>query len=468
MSEATELETYLDRTAERRLASYHDLLRIPSISGLSEYAADCRRAADWLAADLRAAGIESVEVSETGGHPVVYGEWLHAAGAPTVLVYGHYDVQPVDPLELWQRPPFEPFVKDGRMLGRGAADDKGQVHAHVRAAEALLATRGRLPVNVRYLFEGEEESGSPNLEAWLLANLGRLAADVVVISDTGFYQGNRPAITLSVRGNMYAQIDVTGPDVDLHSGSYGGAVENPANALARILSELKDRDGIIRIPGFYDEVVPLSEVDRRSFAELPFDPEALRVEMGVPALAGETGFTVSERRGGRPTLDVNGLWGGFQGERSKTIIPAHAHAKVSCRLVADQDPLVIFGRLRDHVLAVAPPGVRVEVSLIDTARPMSTPADHPAVGAAARAVSAAFGADPLYIRSGGSIPVCAMVLDVLGAPVVLMGFANPDDNAHAPNESMVLANWERGIRAVCHLFDELAATTGLAPTPATA
>jgi len=463
-----DLEAYLVRTAHRSLASYQELLRIPSISGLSAHAADCRRAAEWLAADLRAAGIESVEVSETGGHPVVYGDWLHALGAPTVLVYGHYDAQPVDPLELWQRPPFEPFVKDGRMLGRGAADDKGQVHAHVRAAEALLATRGRLPVNVRYLFEGEEESGSPNLESWLLANLGRLPADVVVISDTGFFQGNRPAITLSVRGMMYAQIDVTGPDVDLHSGGYGGAVENPANALARILSELKDRDGIIRIPGFYDEVVPLSEADRRAFAELPFDPDALRAETGVPALAGETAYTVSERRGGRPTLDVNGLWGGFQGERTKTIIPAHAHAKVSCRLVADQDPKVIFGRLRDHVLAVAPPGVRIEVSLLDTAQPMSTPIEHPAVGAAARAIAAAFGQEPLFIRGGGSIPVCAMVRDALGAPVVLMGFANPDDNAHAPNESMVLANWDRGIRAVCRMFDELAATAGLTPRAAIA
>ncbi|MCI0344645.1 MAG: dipeptidase, partial [Chloroflexi bacterium] len=377
----------------------------------------------------------------------------------TVLVYGHFDVQPVDPLDMWRHPPFEPFVANGRMYGRGAADDKGQVHAHLRAAEALLATRGGYPLNVRYLFEGEEESGSEHLEAWLTANRSRLEADVVLISDTGFHQGNTPAICLSVRGNMYAQIDVSGPAVDLHSGGFGGVVENPANALARIISELKDRDGVVRIPGFYDDVVPLSEADRAAFAALPFDPDALLAETGVPALAGEAGYTVPERRGGRPTLDVNGLWGGFQGERTKTIIPAHAHAKVSCRLVANQDPTVIFERLRAYVLEVAPPGVRVEVNLLDISKPLSTPPDDPAMLAARRAIAAAFGAEPVLLKGGGSLPVCAMVHDALGAPVVLMGFANDDDNAHAPNESMILANWERGTRAIVGVFDELAATT---------
>lgn len=454
-----ELESFLGESAERRLESYHELLRIPSISGLTAHAGDCRRTAEWIAADLRASGVERVEVSETGGHPVVYGDWLHADGAPTVLVYGHYDVQPVDPLDLWKHPPFEPFVENGRMYGRGAADDKGQVHAHLRAAEALLATRGRYPLNIRYLFEGEEESGSTHLESWLTANRDRLDADVVLISDTGFSQGNRPAICVSIRGNMYAQIDVTGPKVDLHSGGYGGAVENPANALARIISELKDRDGVVQVPGFYDDVVPLSEADRAAYAALPFDENALIEEIGVPVLAGEAGYTVPERRGGRPTLDVPGLWGGFQGERSKTIIPAHAHAKVSCRLVANQDPTVIFEQLEAYVLGVAPPGVRVEVTLIDTALPLSTPVDDPAVVAASRAIEATFGAAPLYIRSGGSIPVAAMVHDALAAPVVLMGFANDDGNAHAPNESMVVANYEGGIRAIVRYFDELAATT---------
>ncbi len=451
-----DIEAYLAQTAERRLDSYRELLRIPSISALSVHAPDCRRAAEWIAADMAAIGLENVEVSDTGGHPVVYGDHLHAAGAPTVLVYCHYDVQPVDPLELWRRPPFEPHVRDGRMLGRGAADDKGQLHAHLRAAEAMLATTGGLPINVRYLFEGEEESGSPNLEPWLLANRDRLTAGVVVISDTGFFDGNRPAITLSVRGMMYAQIDVEGPPIDLHSGSFGGAVENPANALARIISELKDRDGLVRIPGFYDRVRPISEADRAAFAELPFDEGAFQAGIGVPALAGERGYSVVERRGARPTLDVNGLWGGFQGERTKTIIPAHAHAKVSCRLVADQDPDEVFSALRAFVLEVAPPGVGVDLRLLDKSQPMSTPAGHPAVAAAAAAIEDAFGRRPLFIRSGGSIPVCAMVRDSLGLPVVLMGFANPDDQAHAPNESMVLANYEGGIRAICGLFDRLA------------
>ena len=452
------VEAFLaDHTAER-VESYKAFLRIPSISALSANAADCRRAAEWVAADLTASGVEHVEVSETGGHPVVYGDWLHADDAPTVLVYGHYDVQPVDPLDLWKHPPFEPFVENGRIYGRGAADDKGQVHAHLRAAEALLATRGGYPLNIRYLFEGEEESGSTHLEAWLNANLVRLAADVVLISDTGFSQGNRPAICVSIRGNMYAQIDVTGPKVDLHSGGYGGAVENPANALARIISELKDRDGVVRVPGFYDDVVPLSEDDRAGYAALPFNETALIEETGVPSLAGEAGYTVPERRGGRPTLDIPGLWGGFQGERSKTIIPAHAHAKLSCRLVANQDPIEIFERLKAYILQVAPPGVRVDVTLIDTSLPLSTPVDDPAVVAASHAVEATFGVEPLFIRSGGSIPVAAMVHNVLDAPVVLMGFANDDDNAHAPNESMILANYEGAIRAIVRYFDELATT----------
>ena len=460
-----DLEAYLTEAAERRLESYKEFLRIPSISALSAHAGDCRRAAEWVAADLRASGVEHVEVSETGGHPVVYGDWLHAGDAPTVLVYGHFDVQPVDPLDKWTHPPFEPFVANGRMYGRGAADDKGQIHAHLRAAEALLATRGGYPVNVRYLFEGEEESGSEHLEAWLTANRARLDADVVLISDTGFHQGNTPAICLSVRGNMYAQIDVSGPHVDLHSGGFGGAVENPANALARIISELKGRDGVVRIPGFYDDVVPLSDADRAAFAALPFDPDALAADTGVPALAGEAGYTVPERRGGRPTLDVNGLWGGFQGERTKTIIPAHAHAKVSCRLVANQDPNAIFEQLKAYVLEVAPPGVRVEVNLLDIAKPLSTPPDDPAMLAARRALAAAFGVEPVLLKGGGSLPVCAMVHDALGAPVVLMGFANDDDNAHAPNESMILANWEGGIRAIVRVFDELAVAK-LAAAPA--
>jgi acetylornithine deacetylase/succinyl-diaminopimelate desuccinylase-like protein len=457
-----DIEAYLDRNKQQRLESYKDFLRIPSISALPDHAADCRRAAEFVARELKRMGVEHVEVSETGGHPVVYGDWLHAEGKPTAIVYGHYDVQPVDPLDLWHSPPFEPVVKDGRMLARGAADDKGQVHMHLRATEALLATRKALPVNLRFVFEGEEESTSVHLERWLEANRHRLAADVAIISDTSFFEGNVPAITLGLRGIMYAQIDVSGTPVDLHSGSYGGSVENPANALARIIAALKGPDGKILVPGFYDDVVPLSDQDREAFAALPFDENAYRKGIGAKALAGEAGYSVLERRGGRPTLDVNGLWGGFQGEGSKTIIPAHAHAKVSCRLVVNQDPDRIFQLFRDFVLRIAPPGVEVAVTNLGGGRPSLTPMDHPATKAAARAIERAFGRAPVYMREGGSIPVCATFESVLGLPVVLAGFTNPDDNAHAPNESMVLDNYERGIRAITYLWDELA-TADLRP-----
>lgn len=453
----SDLERYLDATAGRRLDSYVEFLRIPSISTLPEHAGDCRRAAEWIAGQLRTIGIEHVEVCETGGHPLVYGDWLHADGAPTVLVYAHYDVQPVDPLELWVKPPFEPRVENGRIYARGAADDKSHVHLHLRAAEAILATRGGLPVNLRFVFEGEEESSSVHLDAWIAANRERLAADVVFISDSGFFEGNRPAITVGLRGLMYAQIDVTGTAVDLHSGSYGGAVQNPANALASIIAALKGPDGRVCIPGFYDAVVPLTERDRAAFAGLPFDDDAYREALGLPALFGEEGFGTLERRGARPTLDVNGLWGGFTGEGSKTIIPAHAHAKVSCRLVANQDPDLIFEQFRREVLRLAPPGVRVDVRYLGGGRPSLTPIDHPATQAAARAIRATFGVEPLYIREGGSIPVCASFETLLGLPVVLLGFTPPDDNAHAPNESMELANYESGLRAVARCWDELAA-----------
>jgi acetylornithine deacetylase/succinyl-diaminopimelate desuccinylase-like protein len=401
--------------------------------------------------------MEHVDVAETGGHPIVYADWLHAPDAPTVLVYCHYDVQPVDPLELWTSPPFEPVIEDNRIRGRGVADDKGQLHLHLRATEALLATRGGLPVNLKFVFEGEEESSSIHLDAWLNANRGRLAADFAVISDTGFFEGNLPAITVGLRGLMYAQIDVTGTAVDLHSGGYGGAVQNPANALASIIAGLKGADGRILIPGFYDDVVALDPAERERFAALPFDEAAYLDRLGLPALFGEEGYSTLERRGARPTLDVNGIWGGFQGEGSKTIIPAHAHAKVSCRLVPNQDPDRIFAAFRDHVLRIAPPGVRVEVCSLGGGFPSVTPVDHPATQAAARALEATFGKAPLFVREGGSIPICATFEDTLDLPVVLLGLGQPDSHAHAPNEWMDLRNYETGIRAVARMWDEVAA-----------
>ena len=451
-----DLERFLDERRESRLESYKALLRIPSISALPEHARDCRATAEWIAADLRASGVEHVELAETGGHPVVYGDWLHADGAPTVIVYCHYDVQPVDPLDLWKSPPFEPVVEGNRMLARGSADDKGQLHMHLRATEALLATRGRLPVNLKFVFEGEEESGSVNLDRWLAAERERLVADLAVISDTGFLEGNLPAITIALRGLMYAQIDVIGTAVDLHSGSYGGAVQNPANALAQIIAALKGPDGRIRIPGFYDDVVALTDAERAAVAALPFDEEAYRAHLGLPALVGEVGFSTLERRGTRPTLDVNGIWGGFQGEGAKTIIPAHAHAKVSCRLVSNQDSQRILEQFKAYVDEIAPPGVVVTVTDLGGGEPSLTPIDHPATQAAARALAATFGREPVYIREGGSIPVCASFEGILGLPVVLLGFDPPDQQAHAPNEWMDLTNYEVGIRTIVRMWDELA------------
>jgi acetylornithine deacetylase/succinyl-diaminopimelate desuccinylase-like protein len=452
----TTLDDHLAATRDERLESYKAFLRIPSISALPEHAADCRRAADWLVAAMTAAGLEHVEAAETGGNPVVYADWLHAPDAPTILIYAHYDVQPVDPLDLWTSPPFEPVVVGDRITGRGVADDKGQLHLHLRATEALLATRGRLPVNLKFVFEGEEESSSVHLDDWLRANRDRLTADFALISDTGFFEGNVPAITIALRGMMYAQIDVSGTAVDLHSGGYGGAVENPANALARIIAGLKDESGRILVPGFYDDVVELTADERQLIEELPFDEDAYLARLGLPALHGETGYSTLERRATRPTLDVNGLWGGFQGEGSKTIIPAHAHAKVSCRLVSAQDPDRIFAAFRDHVLAIAPAGVRVDVQMLGGGRPSLTPADHPATQAAARALEATFGRAPVYVREGGSIPVCATFEEALDLPVVLLGFSPPDDQAHAPNEWMDLANYETAIRTVARLWDEVA------------
>lgn len=457
---ATDLESYLLESRDRRLGSYLELLRIPSISALPQHAADCRVAAEWVARRMGAIGIEHVELSETGGHPIVYGDWLHADGAPTAIAYAHYDVQPVDPLEQWTSPPFEPVVRGDRVMARGASDDKSSVSILLDAAEALLATRDGLPINLRFVFEGEEESTSAHLEPWLEANRERLAGDVALICDNGFFEGNLPAITISLRGMMYAQIDVHGPFQDVHSGGFGGAVANPANALAHIIAALKGPDGRIRIPGFYDRVDPLTEADRAALAALPFDEETYRRSLRVPELVGEAGYSILERKTARPTLDVNGMWSGFQGSGSKTIIPGTAHAKVSCRLVADQDPEEIFELLKSYVAEIAPPGVRVEVHSLGNGRPSSTSVDHPATQAAARAIRDVFGRQPLFIREGGSIPFVAAFESVLGLPLVLLGFTPPDGNFHAPNEWMDLNNYEGGVRAIARCWDELAKLPG--------
>ena len=453
-----DLDSFVDETRDARIADFLELLRIPSIGTLHENDADTQATAQFIADRFAAMGFDNVEVSPTARHPIVYADWLHAEGAPTVIVYAHYDVQPVDPLDLWHRAPFEPVIEDGRVYARGASDDKSHVNLHLWAARAWLERRGRLPVNLRIVMEGEEESGSENFEPWILANRERLDADLVVISDTGFYEGNRPAITIGLRGLVYMQIDVTGPQLDLHSGSFGGNVQNPANALAAIVTRLKNDDGSIAVPGFYDEVRPLTERDRDEFARMPFDEAQYVADYGLHSVFGEPGMSVMERRGARPTLDVNGIWGGFQGEGSKTIIPAHAHAKVSCRLVADMDPERTFQRVRHYVMSIAPEGVDVTVRKLNEGMWSLTASDHPATQAAAGAIQEVFGEQPVYLREGGSIPAGAVFSKVLGVPVVLLGFTQPDDQIHAPNENIRLDNLEGGLRTIIRYWDRLSRT----------
>ena len=451
------LERFLVDTADARLADFVELLRFPSVGGMPAHDADTRACAEWVAARLRRAGFETVEVSETPRHPVVYGEWLGAPGAPTVIAYAHYDVQPVEPLELWVRPPFEPRFEDRRVYARGAGDDKAQVHMHIAAAEALLRTAGRLPLNLKFVFEGEEESGSEHLDGWLEAHRARLGADVAVISDGAFFEGNIPAVGYALRGLTYVEIRVTGPNLDLHSGGYGGTVENPAHALAGIIASFHDADHRVAVPGFYNEVETVSDEERATLAQLPFDTEGYRQSVGVPVLVGEDGYSPLEQRWIRPTLDVNGIWGGWTGDGPKTIIPAWAAAKVSCRLVPNQDPMRIFELIRDHVGAVTPAGVRAEVRLINVGRPAVTPIDHPATAEALAALEDSFERPPVFIREGGTVPVAASFQTILGLPIVLFGFARPDGQAHAPNEWMDLDNYEGGIRAIVRYWQRLAA-----------
>ena len=439
-----------------RMERYAAFLRIPSVSAEPQHAADCRAAAEWLAGELRRIGASRVAVSETGGHPIVVAERIEDPALPTIVIYGHYDVQPGDPLDLWKTSPFEPIVRDGRMLGRGAADDKGQILIHLAALEALLQVRGKLPVNVKYVFEGEEESSSVNLEAWMRANPERCSGDAVIISDSGFFDGNLPAITVGLRGITYLQVDVRASDLDLHSGSYGGAVINPANALAAMIASLHDERRHVTVPGFYDDVVELGAADRAAFAALPFEEGPYLEGIGARELYGEEGFSTVERRGGRPTLDVNGIWGGFTGDGSKTIIPAHAHAKISCRLVTAQDPERVFAAVSAALRAAAPKGLQVEITNLGNGHPFLTPLGDPYLTASTDALRATFGREPLAIREGGSIPIAALFQRELGLPVVLLGFTPPDDNAHAPNESMDLGNFEGGIRAVIRALDAIA------------
>jgi len=457
MANTDDLTRYCEEHREDALAELDAWLRIPSISADSAYQGDVRRAAEHAAARMRAIGMTRAEVLETKGHPVVYGEWLGAPGKPTALVYGHYDVQPVDPLELWTSPPFDPQVRDGMLFARGAVDDKGQVVMHWKAFEAHLKTRGALPVNLKFLIEGEEEIGSPNFDDFVARNRDLLACDVVVISDTPVFAEDVPSLTIAVRGLVGWEIHVDGPSGDQHSGLFGGAIENPIMALACILAKLKDETGHIAVPGFYDDVRELTPHERREISELPYDERAEARRMGVPQLHGEHGYHPLERMWWRPTLDCNGIWGGYQGEGSKTIIPAKAGCKLTARLVPNQDPARVTRLIKEYILAIAPPGVRVHVDSFESGPAIVTSRDHPATRAAARAMEKAFGKPPVTIGMGGSIGPVGTFDRVLHLPQVLIGVGLPDDQTHAPNEKFTLSQFYGGIKTMAYLWDELAA-----------
>jgi acetylornithine deacetylase/succinyl-diaminopimelate desuccinylase-like protein len=455
-----DIDAFLTTHDARIHSELFDLLRIPSVSARSEHNADTARAAEWVAKSLRDAGLEA-KIHKTPGHPVVIGEWRKApAGAPTILVYGHYDVQPAEPLELWNSPPFEPTLRDGRIYARGSIDDKGQLFLHVKALEAHLKTRGTLPVNVIVLAEGEEEVGSDHLAPFIEQHAKQLKCDGVVISDSSMFAPGLPSILSSLRGLAYFQIDVQGPSVDLHSGSYGGAVVNPAMALARILSTLHNADGHIAIPGFYDKVRDWPAKVLEQMKSLPFTDETFRHEVGAPALGGEKGYTTLERIWTRPTCEVNGLLSGYTGEGAKTVLPAVAMAKVSCRLVPDQDPKEIEALMEAHVARVAPKGVTVKVTHLHGGRPWRADLEGPLFDAARRALKTAFGKEPVITGEGGSIPVVGDFQRILGVPVLLVGFGLPGENAHAPNEWMSDDNFTKGIRAIAALWDELGKSRG--------
>ena len=453
------LDQVLERARGRRAeaeAQLFELISIPSVSALPEHRADCRRAAGWLAQKLRSLGmdVQVVDVLD-GGHPVVVAEWLGRPGAPTLTVYGHYDVQPPDPLDEWESPPFEPTVRDGFVYGRGADDNKAQHLASVLAAAHWFASGGP-PVNLRFLIEGEEEVSGRSLPTYIRANAERLTTDYLLIADGSFEAPGLPTVVTGLRGLLYTEIEVVGPRVDLHSGIFGGVAPNPFNSLAHILAGLKDRDGVIQIPGFYDDVEPPSAEELEEWKTVPITAELLRAEMGVTELAGEAGYSVLERMSTRPTLDVHGVMGGFTGAGSKTVIPARARAKVSTRLVPRQDPARVLAGLREAVARLATPGTQAHVVELGSAPPVRLAADHPGVDALRKAFSAAYGATPVLIREGGSIPVTIDFQEALDTRMLVTGFGLPDDALHSPNERMSLDQYHRGLEAVIHLMHELA------------
>jgi acetylornithine deacetylase/succinyl-diaminopimelate desuccinylase-like protein len=450
-----EVLSYLESNKDRYLSEVKDFLAIQSVSSQSLHNTDMRRCADWTAGQMRTIGLNNVRIMDTAGHPVVYGEWLGAPGRPTILLYGHYDVQPVDPVNLWTSPPFEGTVRDGNLYARGSSDDKGQVFIHLKAVEACMKNTGSLPINIKMLIEGEEEVGSENLDKFVVEHKDLLKADLVVISDSSMFAKGVPSVCYGLRGLAYMEVEVTGPNSDLHSGSFGGSVHNPVQALSEIIASLHDKNGKITIKGFYDDVRQLTKAERNAYKKLPWNDKQYAKQLGLKQLYGEKGFTTLERLWARPTLECNGIWGGYTGEGAKTVLPAKAFAKISMRLVPDQTSAKAAKLFEQHLKRIAPKTVTVKVKALHGGEPAITPIDSPGVRAAVVALEKGFGKKPLYQREGGSIPIVVQFKNILGLDTILLGFGLPDENAHAPNEFINLDNFFGGMRTCVHFYDEL-------------
>jgi acetylornithine deacetylase/succinyl-diaminopimelate desuccinylase-like protein len=454
MSSIDQVEAYLQKNSERFVADLVELLKIPSVSADSAFKADVRRAAQAVQQQMQRAGLQA-EIAETPGHPIVFGTRCDNPGAPTLLIYGHYDVQPPDPLDLWTTPPFEPTVRDGKIYARGATDDKGQMLTHIKAIEAWTQSVGKLPINVKVIIEGEEEVGSSNLDHFLEANREKLKCDVIVVSDTSQYAPGIPAITYGLRGIVACEVRLVGPCKDLHSGIFGGSITNPVNALAKLVSSLHDDKGRVQIPGFYDDVTDLTPEERSQFAALPFNEADFFQSVGVTAGWGETGYTSTERRWARPTCDVNGITGGYQGEGPKTIIPSWARAKITCRLVPNQDPEKIIKSLEAYLKSQSRPGIECQFISDHGAGGLKFDTTSRYMAAAKKAIAAAFGREPVFIREGGSIPIVKTFQRILGVDTLLLGWGQNTDNLHSPNEHFLLADFQKGIHASARLIGEL-------------
>lgn len=446
---------YIESRRDEHLNELKEFLRIPSVSTKSEHKPDIERAARWVAEKLRAAGLENVQITPTKMHPLVYGQSLHAPGKPTILFYGHYDVQPAEPLDLWTSPAFEPTVRDDKLFGRGTADDKGQVHIHIKALQALKNQSGQLPLNVKVMIEGEEEVGSVSLWDFVQNNRERLKADALVVSDTSMLAKGVPSITYGLRGLNYYQVEINGPAQDLHSGVFGGAVPNPITILAEMIAKLHDKNFRVTVPGFYDDVAVLSREERKALNALPWKEKDFRKTVGAFALAGEKEFTIVERLWTRPTLDPNGIWGGYLGEGAKTVIPAKACVKFSTRLVPNQQPAKIAKLVERHVRNLLPKSVKCKFEVLSMGKPWVASYSHPIFQKAKHALETGFGRKAVFIREGGSIPFVTQMHDTFKVPCVLMGFGLPDENAHAPDEHIALENYFGGIKAVALFYEGL-------------